>query len=84
MLSDRRTSVEQVAYALGYSSGAALARALRRETGYPPVDVLSRGGIGCVLDGFARRELRAPTRSAPLWRPAAPGALPRPLGGYWS
>jgi AraC-like DNA-binding protein len=84
MLSDRRTTVEQVAYSLGYSSSAALARALRRETGYPPIDVLSRGGIGCVLDGFARRELRAPTRSAPLWRPATPGALPRPLGGYWS
>jgi AraC-like DNA-binding protein len=84
MLGDRRSSVEQVAYALGYSSGAALARALRRETGYPPGEVLRRGGIGCVLDGFARRELRAAPRSAPIWRPAAPGALHRPPGGYWS
>jgi AraC-like DNA-binding protein len=85
MLADRRSTVEQVAYALGYSSGAALARALRRETGYPPVEILRRGGLGCVLDGFARKELRTPAaRPAPLWRPSSPGVLPRPLGGYWS
>jgi AraC-like DNA-binding protein len=84
MLSDRRSSVEQVAYGLGYSSGAALARALRRETGYPPVELLRRGGVGCVLDSFARKESRCSPRAAPIWRPATPGALPRPLGGYWS
>jgi AraC-like DNA-binding protein len=84
MLSDRESTVEQVAFALGYSSGAALARALRRETGYPPVKVLRRGGLGCVLDGFARKEVRTAGARAPHWRPSSPAVAPRPQGGYWS
>lgn len=49
--SDERT-VESVAWAVGYSSGASLARAVRRETGLPPTEVVRRGGIACVLDRF--------------------------------
>lgn len=52
--SDGRT-VESVAWVLGYSSGASLARAFRRETGLPPTDVVRRGGIACVLDRFLER-----------------------------
>jgi AraC-like DNA-binding protein len=82
LLADRRSTVEQVAYLLGYSSGAALARALRRETGYPPGEVMRRGGIGCVLDGFARREIHpAPPRNAPRWRPSTIGPAPHPRRG---
>jgi AraC-like DNA-binding protein len=69
MLGERGATVERVAYAVGYSSGAALARALRRETGHPPGEVLRRGGIGCVLDGFMNREIRTLTpRTAGRWR----------------
>jgi AraC-like DNA-binding protein len=85
MLVDRSATVEQVAYTLGYSSGAALARALRRETGYPPVEVLKRGGIGCVLDGFTRREVRSGApRGAPRWRPSSTRSAPNPPIGRWS
>ncbi len=45
-------SVESVALRLGYSSRTALARALRRETGFPPTEVVRRGGVSCVLEGF--------------------------------
>lgn len=54
-------SVEAVALRLGYSSRTALARALRRETGFPPTEVVRRGGVSCVLEGFlagGRREMR--------------------------
>ena len=55
-------SVESVALSLGYSSRTALARAIRRETGFPPTEVVRRGGVSCVLEGFlggGRRGRRA-------------------------
>lgn len=55
MLDDSDRTVESVAFALGYSSGTALGRAFRRETGHPPTEVLRRGGMACVLEGFLRR-----------------------------
>ena len=85
MLTDGCTTVEQAAFSLGYSSGAALARALRRETGYPPGELLRRGGIGCVLDGFAWKEIKPlPARSAPAWRSSGTTPAPRPSKGPWS
>jgi AraC-like DNA-binding protein len=79
MLTDRGASVERVAFALGYSSGAALGRALRRETGYSPRDVLLRGGVACVLEGFLKNESPAPPPSAkPRWStPAKRPHFPR-------
>lgn len=69
MLQDRTATVERVAYVLGYSSGAALGRAFRRDTGHPPGEVLRRGGIGCVLDGFVHKESRpVPPRAPTRWR----------------
>jgi AraC-like DNA-binding protein len=69
MLGERGATIEKVAFAVGYSSGAALARALRREAGHPPGEVLRRGGIGCVLDGFVNREVRTlRPRSSGRWR----------------
>jgi AraC-like DNA-binding protein len=85
MLLDRAATVEQVAYMLGYSSGAALARALRRETGYPPAKILERGGIGCVLDAFVRAEVKAAApKRAHGWRPSPPRTLQRSPIGRWS
>jgi len=56
MLRDGKATVERVAYAVGYSSGAALARALRRETGHYPREVMRRGGPIWVAEAFVRRE----------------------------
>jgi AraC-like DNA-binding protein len=82
MLGERGSTVERAAFAVGYSSGAALARALRRETGHPPGEVLRRGGVGCVLDGFVNREIRTLTpRTAGRWRAARERAFPRSRRG---
>jgi AraC-like DNA-binding protein len=85
VLSDGHNTVEEVAYALGYSSGAALSRALRRETGHPPGEIQRRGGIGCLLDAFTRKEMRSTAaRSGHRWRPVPPDSATRPPLGRWS
>ena len=62
LLSDLNLRVENVAFQLGYSSASALARALRRETGFSPTELRRRGATACVLDGFLRREVRGRAR----------------------
>lgn len=47
-------TVEAAAFAVGYSSGAALGRAFRRETGYPPTETVRRGGAAVVLQAFLK------------------------------
>ena len=44
-----RCTVEEAAYALRYSTGQALARAMKRETGMTPGEVVRRGGLAAVL-----------------------------------
>jgi AraC-like DNA-binding protein len=67
LLDDRGATVEQVAYSLGYATGAALSRALRRCTGYAPRELQRRGVLACALDAFVRDEThdapRSPVRS---------------------
>jgi AraC-like DNA-binding protein len=58
MLDNRDRSVEGTAFRLGYSSASALGRAFRRETGFTPSELRSRGPVVCALDGFLRREVR--------------------------
>jgi AraC-like DNA-binding protein len=57
-------SVERTAFRLGYSTASALGRAFRRETGFTPTELRSRGALACALDGFLRREVRSRSRSA--------------------
>ena len=52
LLPEPRTTVEEVAYRLGYSSGSAFRRALRAEVGLTPTEVIRWGGLACVLDAF--------------------------------
>lgn len=52
-------TVEAIALALGYSTGTALGRALRRDVGYPPSTLRVRGGIGCAIEAFLDREAGA-------------------------
>lgn len=79
MLRSEGLTVERAAFAVGYSSGAALSRALRREVGWAPGEVLRRGGIACVLDGFVRREARTHrVRAAARWRAPMSHLLLRP------
>jgi AraC-like DNA-binding protein len=55
-------SVEGTAFRLGYSSASALGRAFRRETGFTPTELRTRGPLAYALDGFVRRELRGPVQ----------------------
>jgi AraC-like DNA-binding protein len=52
-------SVERTAFRLGYSTASALGRAFRRETGFTPSELRTRGPLACALDGFLRREIRS-------------------------
>jgi AraC-like DNA-binding protein len=58
LMSNPDRSIEETAFRAGYSSASALGRALRRETGHSPTELLRRGGLGYVLDAFLRREVR--------------------------
>lgn len=59
MLAREGRTVEATAYRLGYSSGSALARAMRTRTGMSPSDVAARGGVAPVLAAlFPRRSRR--------------------------
>ncbi|MEQ9399664.1 MAG: D-alanyl-D-alanine carboxypeptidase/D-alanyl-D-alanine-endopeptidase [Longimicrobiales bacterium] len=44
-----QTTVEEAAYSVGYSTASALARAMKRETGLTPGDVIRKGGLPAVL-----------------------------------
>lgn len=80
LLEEPGRTVEGVAYRLGYASGAAFRRALKRYTGITPSHLPAKGGIRVVLESFVRRELaRAGTRrrrwserTGARWRPASP------------
>ena len=49
LLEDPARSVESVALALEFGSGAALANMLRRYTGLPPRELRRHGGVRCLL-----------------------------------
>ncbi|MBT8405555.1 MAG: AraC family transcriptional regulator [Gemmatimonadetes bacterium] len=48
-------SIDRVAFRYGYSSGAALGRAIRRDVGLPTTTLKKRGGLACALEAFLRR-----------------------------
>lgn len=63
-------SVERTGHRLGYSSGAALSRALRHGTGRSPTTLRDRGGLVCALEAFLGREPTGdPTASTPAPSP---------------
>lgn len=47
-------TVESVAFRLGYATGGALGKALRRHLGHSPTSLLQTGGLACTLDVFRR------------------------------
>ena len=47
-------TVERVAHRFGYSSGAALGRAIRRDVGVSTTTLNDRGGLACALEAFLR------------------------------
>jgi AraC-like DNA-binding protein len=61
LLDNPDRSVESAAFRLGYSSASALGRAFRRETGFRPSELRTRGPVACAMDGFLRREVRGRT-----------------------
>ena len=51
-------TVESVAFYLGYATGGALGKALKRHVGCSPTDLLRLGGLATTLDIFRRKALR--------------------------
>ncbi len=51
-------TVEEAAFRLGYSTASALSRAMKRETGYRPSDVVRRGGLSFVQEILFPRGLK--------------------------
>jgi AraC-like DNA-binding protein len=51
-------TVEIVAFRLGYASGGALRKALKRHVGCSPTTLLQRGGLAWTLEAFQRTGLR--------------------------
>lgn len=52
MLESPGVTVDAVAFRVGYSTGGALRRALKRMTGFPPGSLVRRGGLRVALDRF--------------------------------
>ncbi len=52
-------TVESVAFRLGYSSGGALGKALKRHVGSSPTELLQRGGVEWTLAIFRKNGLRS-------------------------
>jgi AraC-like DNA-binding protein len=55
LLDDRSRTLENVAAALGYSSGAALRKSLRRHAGLTPGELSRRGGAAWLAERFLAR-----------------------------
>ena len=64
-------TVEAVAYHLGYSTGGALGKALKRHVGCSPTLLRKKGGLEWTLKVFQRRGLRLGKKSGRRW--AKPG-----------
>jgi AraC-like DNA-binding protein len=52
-------TVESVAFRLGYSTGGALGKLLKRYVGCSPTDLLARGGVSWVLNLLKEKSLRS-------------------------
>ncbi len=76
LLERRRGSVEGVAFGLGYATGGALRKALKRHVGCSPTTLLRRGGLAWTLEEFQRKGLhrgrgegeRWANAGSPRWR----------------
>jgi AraC-like DNA-binding protein len=58
LLEQPNRTVESVAYQLGYATGGALRKALKRHVGCSPSTLLRRGGLAWTLEVFQRDGLR--------------------------
>jgi AraC-like DNA-binding protein len=52
LLERRSTTVDTVAFRVGYATGGGLRRAIKRRCGYPPGELKERGGLAAALDVF--------------------------------
>jgi len=52
LLQEPGATVDEVAYRIGYSTGGALRRAIKRGTGLVPRELVRRGGLAPALDRF--------------------------------
>lgn len=68
-------TVDEVAYRVGYSTGGALRRAIKRGTGLTPRELIQRGGLVAALDRFAAELTGLPLRAA---------AAPRHRKTHWA
>jgi AraC-like DNA-binding protein len=64
LLQEPGATVDQVAYRMGYSTGGALRRAIKRGTGLTPGELVRRGGLAAALDRFVAELTGAPLHPA--------------------
>jgi AraC-like DNA-binding protein len=58
-------SVESIAFRLGYSTGGALGKALKRHVGHSPTELLECGGLACTLEVFLKKGLAPAGETVP-------------------
>ena len=72
LLERASVTVESAAFHLGYATGGALGKALKKHVGYSPTSLLERGGLAWTLDVFQRRCVRPAEPVEARW--AKPGS----------
>jgi AraC-like DNA-binding protein len=60
-------TVESAAFHLGYSTGGAFGKALKRHTGCSPSELLERGGLAWALEVFQRQAIGATGQEIEPW-----------------
>lgn len=68
LLGFRGATVESVAYAVGYSSAAALTRTLKRFSGWPPATFANGDGVVRMMEAFCVRGLGRTSTLHHRWR----------------
>ena len=72
LLQEPGATVDEVAYRIGYSTGGALRRAIKRGTGLAPGELVRRGGLATALDRFVAELTGLPPQAATPSRPRKP------------
>ena len=78
LLESCECTVDTVAFRLGYSTGGALRRAMKRNTGLPPSILVQRGGLTAALDAF----VASVTGAGASW--VRPTAVAKPSKRRWA
>lgn len=77
LLESPGTTVDQVAFRVGYANGGALRRAVNRDCGCPPGQLIRRGGLTAAIDAFLAEVTRIEVKDLEHDMAKVPPPLPR-------